>query len=116
MANNSLEDKNSEDLAKIRTEFAMERTYLAVLRTSAIFIGISLLLSDKTNMKLLSVIIALFSLIITIISMIYYIKKLHTTNILVEKTIPIFYSVLIIIILLAIIINNGINYIKNIKK
>lgn len=42
-----LTTKTSIELAKIRTEFAIERTYLAVLRTAAIFIGISLLLSEK---------------------------------------------------------------------
>jgi uncharacterized membrane protein YidH (DUF202 family) len=111
-----LTNKDSYELAKIRTEFAIERTYLAILRTSAIFIGISLLLSEKINMKLLSLIISLFCLIITIISTYYYMKNMNATNSLFEKNIPLLYSFLIIIVLFSIIIFNGINYIKIIKK
>jgi len=116
MGSADLNNKTFTELAKIRTEFAIERTYLAVLRTAAIFIGISLLLSEKINMKLLSLFISLFCLVITIISTVYYMKNINVETSLFEKKIPLLYSFLIIIVLFAIIIYNGINYIKNIKK
>jgi hypothetical protein len=111
----NLTDKTSLELSKINTEFSIERTYLAILRTSAIFIGISLLLNGTMKMKLLSLFVSLSCLIINIISIIYYIKNFNAENSLFEKKIPIYYSLLIIIILFSIIISNGINYIKILK-
>jgi uncharacterized membrane protein YidH (DUF202 family) len=111
----NLTDKSAIELSQINTELSIERTYLALLRTSAIFIGISLLLNDKYNMKLLSLFISLFCLIINIMSNIYYSKIDSLQNTLFEKNIPQFYSYLIIIILFSLIVNSVINYIKILK-
>jgi uncharacterized membrane protein YidH (DUF202 family) len=104
------------ELARIRTELAIERTFLALLRTAAIFIGISSLLYEKTNMKLLSLCISLFCLITNIIATVYYIKNMDASDNLFEKKIPVLYSFLILIVLLSLIIYNTSNYIKIIKK
>ena len=96
-------------LAIVRTRLANDRTLLAMVRTSAIFIGISLILANKEYKKI-SIAVLIFTVILTIgnsiISLIVSLK-LHIKSKLNKSRLYLnmFYSLFLIIIIIILIIH-----------
>ena len=76
-----MEKISSNELSLIRTELALNRTYEASIRTNAIFVGIAvtiMTLMKKEKNKVIGIILIVFSLLINIISTIYYFGVLNS--------------------------------------
>ena len=77
----NMEKISSNELSLIRTELALNRTYEASIRTNAIFVGIAvtiMALMKKEKNKVIGIILIVFSLLINIISTIYYFGVLNS--------------------------------------
>ena len=103
--------KSSNELAVIRTYFACERTYMASIRTNAIFAGLSLLLIDNNQQVPATVIVILCILINVFTTWNFYRSSLgsnseHFTSIKERATqvmSPMLYSALLIVVLILIL-------------
>ena len=111
---------NNTQLSFLRTHLALQRTYMASLRTVAIFVGLSLLLTNKVKREKIALIITITTLMLTLFSTYSYLKKINVSDkyynlnsrVISDKTddkIPIAYAICIIIIQFVLIIT----YIKD---
>ena len=71
---------SSNKLSLIRTEFALNRSYLASIRTNAIFIGIAIAIMGFIKEKGIKIglILLILSLLINIIGTIFYLTAIRT--------------------------------------
>ena len=95
------------DLSALRTHMANERTYLAIIRTSAIFAGISLLLINQGFPKI-GVLILIFAIILTISNTVIYILQYNRLDVKTKESkasvyLNLAYSICIIVIFAALI-------------
>ena len=101
---------NNQELALIRTSFAHDRTFLSLIRTAAIFAGISSLLI-KRKKPFISIIILTIAILLNIITTYYFYQhskkfaSVHNPSDAYDITIPITYSIFIIFILLILLVS-----------
>jgi len=62
---------NNNQLAYLRTHLSLQRTYMATLRTVAIFVGLSLILMDKLKEQNIAFTITIITLILTLFSFLF---------------------------------------------
>tara|TARA_B110000305_G_C19016415_1_gene437312 strand:+ start:61 stop:369 length:309 start_codon:yes stop_codon:yes gene_type:complete len=100
---------DTTQLAFKRTNFANDRTFLASIRTNAIFAGLSLLLV-KNNYPFPAIIILLLSIVANVIIIKSYLKNKKNKS---YKSSSLIYSSILVLVLVILLYITIIEYTKN---
>lgn len=98
----------NDNLSLIRTNLARDRTFLASIRTNAIFAGLSLMLI-KEDFKLASIIVLSFSIIANFIIIDRYLKSEENKS---YRESSIVYSLILVLILCIMLYLAVMKYLK----